>query len=387
MTPDPTYLVGTAVATVTIADNELPAVTGVVLNPHPDRRVRGVGEIDPSGLGVKTVRVTFSEDVLFVPAGVTAEKVEFDALGNETGAVAVVPASVVAGDTAAEMVITFADAWQTMVDTWVRITLLDTITDSHGHGLDGEPAADSSGRHYICDAALDLPSGNGFQGGGAVFYVGSLRADTRGFGPIAEEPNGTVDSWDIGGFTQKYLTGDLDVDFRGFGPVAEEPNGAVDSWDINGFTSCYTAAIAAGARLGDLPTSSGQGMAAGAPAPLPLLAEPRTLRLDHLASAEVEAAIGPHRPDVAAASPADRDRLAADLLAGRLRPVRQPTEKPQILQAPVAGDRPSTGDRPAATCELSPGRTDRPSVDDVPEFGDAFVDLLALPALDLPALA
>ncbi len=387
VTPDPTYLVGTAVATVTIADNELPAVTGVVLNPHPDRRVRGVGEIDPSGLGVKTVRVTFSEDVLFVPADVMAEKVEFDALGNETGAVAVVPASVVAGDTAAEMVITFADAWQTMVDTWVRIALLDTITDSHGHGLDGEPAADSSGLHYICDAALDLPSGNGFQGGEAIFYVGSLRADARGFGPIAEEPNGTVDSWDITGFTQKYLTGDLDVDFRGFGPVAEEPNGAVDSWDINGFTSRYTAAIAAGAHLGDLPTSSGQGMAAGAPAPLPLLAEPRTLGLDRLASAEVEAVLGPHRPDVAAASPADRDRLAPDLLAGRLRPVRRPTEKPETLQASVVGDGPSTGDRPAATCELSPGRTDRPSVDDVPEFGDAFVDLLALPALDLPALA
>jgi len=274
ITPDPSYLVGTSSAIVTIADNDdvPPVVTGVALNPDPGRPERGVSAIDPSGLGVETIRITFSEDVTFILGDVTAEKVTFDALGNEISSVPVVPASV-EGSGTGEMTITFADAWQETVDTWVRITLADTITDASSRSLDGEPAADSSGLGYIYDADLDLPSGDGTEGGDAVFYVGSLRADMRGFGPDAEEPNGTVDSWDITGFTQKYLAGSLDADFRGFGPDAEEPNGSVDSWDINGFTSRYTAAIAAGTHLEDLPTSGGGGMALGAPAPLPLAAD------------------------------------------------------------------------------------------------------------------
>jgi len=247
-----------------------PQVTAVDLNPDPGRAARSVGAIDPSGLGVETVVVTFSKDVTFAPEDVVAEKVTFDTLGNQTSAVGVAPAGVYGSGTD-EMIITFADSWQQMVDTWVRITLADTITDASAQGLDGEPAADSSGLGYIYDSSLDLPSGNGAAGGEAVFYVGSLRADMRGFGPIAEEPNGTVDSWDITGFTQKYLAGDLDADFRGFGPTAEEPNGAVDSWDINGFTSRYTAALAAGTHLNDLPTSGGP-LATGAPSPLPLIA-------------------------------------------------------------------------------------------------------------------
>jgi hypothetical protein len=246
----------------------LPRVVSVALNPGPGRAARSVGEIDPSGLGVETVVVTFSKDVTFAPEDVVAEKVTFDALGNQTSAVAVAPAGVYGSGTD-EMIITFADSWQQMVDTWVRITLADTIINASAQGLDGEPAADSSGLGYIHESGADLPSGDGAAGGDAVFYVGSLRADMRGFGPIAIEPNGTVDSWDITGFTQKYLAGDLDTDFRGFGPIAEEPNGAVDSWDINGFTSRYTAALAAGTHLNDLPTSGGQGMATGTPAPLP----------------------------------------------------------------------------------------------------------------------
>ena len=261
-----------ALATVTAGP---PQVVAVVLNPDEHRTVRGLSKIDPSALGVQTVRVTFSEEVTFAPGDVTAEKVEFDDEGNQTAAVEILPENMTVSATAPdEMTITFADSWQQMVDTWVRITLADTIADTDSHALDGEPAANSSGLGYIYDAALDLPSGNGLAGGDAVFYVGSLRSDLRGFGPEPEndEPNGTIDSWDIGGFTQKFQERDLDADFRGFGPEPENdpPNGDVDSWDIGGFTSRYSTALATGAHLENLPTSDGGGMAVGAPSPLPL---------------------------------------------------------------------------------------------------------------------
>ena len=375
LTADAAYLLGTTQATVTIADNELPVVTGVTLNPNPDRPERGVGEIDPSGLGVQTVKVTFSEDVTFVPGDVVAEKVEFDALGNEIAAVPVVPASVARGETNGEIIITFADAWQTMVDTWVRITLPETITDAHGHALDGEPAADSSGLGYIRDAALDLPTGNGFQGEGAVFYLGSLRADMRGYGPGDDEPDGDVNPWDITGFTQKYLAGNLDADFRGYGPGEEEPDGDVNPWDISGFTSRY---MAAGAGLGALPTAGGQGMAAGAPAPLPLLAISSTAQQPGSAPVEVwapaELSIQPGGP---VAERADLAGSETDPVLAGLRPARQPPQTP-------AAEVPPTSARTTAAGHLATRAPDRPLAEDLPADGDGLVDLLALPALDVP---
>ncbi|HUU91406.1 MAG TPA: lamin tail domain-containing protein, partial [Phycisphaerae bacterium] len=274
ITPDPSsYLVGTSSAAVTIADNDNlpPVVTGVALNPHPNRTARGLGQIDPGGLGVGTVLVTFSKDVTFLVTDVIAEKVTFDALGNETGAVAVTPESVAYGGTNAEMVITFANSWQTMVDTWVRITLAETITDGGGQALDGEPRTNSSGLGYIYGADLDLPSGDGVAGGAAVFYVGSLRGDMRGYGPGEIEPDGEITPWDITGFTQKYLSDNLDADMAGYGPGQAEPDADVNPWDISGFTSRYSAAMAAGTHLELLPTG-GEGLAVGTPAPLPLAA-------------------------------------------------------------------------------------------------------------------
>jgi len=250
-----------------------PQVTSVELNDRPGRTV---GDIEPSGIGVRTVDVTFSEAVTLAAGAVTVETVAFPG-GVETLIDTLAPTvEQPAGDA---IRIALGDPVGA-VDAWVKVTLAaSAITDADTNALDGDPAGDSSGMGYIYDAGADLASGDGTPGGDAVFYVGSLRADLRGFGPDAEEPNGSVDSWDINGFTQKYLAGDLDADFRGFGPDAEDPNGNVDSWDINGFTSRYTAALAAGAHLDDLPTSGG-GMAAGAPSPLPLMvadAAPRAL--------------------------------------------------------------------------------------------------------------
>ncbi len=179
--------------------------------------------------------------------------------------------------------------------------------------------ADSAGDVDVAGSTMDLMWLPGAAGGDAVFYVDSL----RGFG-ADEEPNGTVDSWDINGFTQKYLARDLDADFHGFG-AAEDPNGVVDSWDINGFTSRFSTALATNAHLGNLPTLIGGGMAVGATSPLPpLAAEPAALTDSpeaallaeepaHAAETEAPAALpGETAP---AATAADDDFTAGALVA------------------------------------------------------------------------
>jgi len=355
-----------------------PRVAEVVLNPHDDRTVRGVGEIDPSALGVKTVRITFNETVTFTPGDVTAEKVEFDEEGNEIDTVEILPENMTVAATAPdEMTITFADSWQQVVDTWVRITLAETITDTDSHALDGEPAANSSGLGYIYNAD-DLPSGNGAAGGDAVFYVGSLRADMHGFGPDTEEPNGTVDMWDINGFTQKYLVKNLDADFRGFGMEEEEPNGTVNSWDINGFTSRYSAAITSGAHLEDLPTASGGGMAPGAPSPLPLTdaAEIHLLaQTDDAGRLEVQAA-------PPATGPAEASALSATVLAAsddtpgdgfETVPTVDPAAPESSSWSPLETSLRAASDTPAAASAL--------------DADGGVLDLLAGPALVVSLVA
>ncbi|HUU09648.1 MAG TPA: PA14 domain-containing protein, partial [Phycisphaerae bacterium] len=254
LSADASYTLGaTTEATVTILDNELPVVTGVVLNPDPLRTVRSVSDIEPSGIGVDTVRATFSEAVTFTSANVVAEKVFVDESGDVSVTETLSP--VVSGSGTTEMTIQFANAWQDVIDTWVRIRLTGGVIDADGHALDGEPRLDSSNLGYIYKATDDLPTGDGTAGGDAVFYVGSLRADMRGFGPFQPNPNGIVDQWDLNGFTSKYTQGDLDADFRGFGPFQPAPNGIVDQWDLNGFTSAYTSALTLGKRLWALPTA------------------------------------------------------------------------------------------------------------------------------------
>jgi len=391
VTSSPDYVLGETVATIAIADNDddpPPAVTAVALNPDTGRTARSVGEIDPSGLGVESVVVTFSEDVTFAPEDVVAEKVTFDALGDETSAVGVAPAGVYGSGTH-EMTITFADSWQQMVDTWVRITLSETIIDAASQGLDGEPMADSSGLGYIYDSSLDLPSGDGTAGSDAIFYVGSLRADMRGFGPTAEEPNGTVDSWDITGFTQKYLAGDLDADFRGFGPIAEQPNGAVDSWDINGFTSRYTAALAAGTRLNDLPTSGGP-LATGAPSPLPLLATaaPSDTRRSDISCARWFSVTTAQKPDESRRVRRPAAHTLYRTYLGPLSRVAWPRSRGHVLDSTadnMATEQPvAMPPADASATAWSPAGADTGSAgQDLLSAGDV-VDVLAVPALEVP---
>ena len=117
-----------------------------------------------------------------------------------------------------------------MVDTWVKVTLTAaSITDSGGKMLDGSPAPGGSDRGYICTSALDLPTGNGTPGSNAVFYVGSLRGDFKGPGPLANPPDGVVNRWDIDGFTAAYESGSMDADFSGEGPLLPPP---MASWTV-----------------------------------------------------------------------------------------------------------------------------------------------------------
>ncbi|HUU83382.1 MAG TPA: Ig-like domain-containing protein, partial [Phycisphaerae bacterium] len=250
-----------------------PALVSVSLNHRPGRTV---SDIEPSGIGVRTIQVTFSEAVFFDAWAVDLKAVEFST-GAEVETPGVLPAVAVTGSGTNVMTITLGDPAGTVgaVDTWVKVTLAAAgITDAAGNALDGEPENDSSGLGYIYDAVEDLPSGNGVAGGDAVFYVGSLRGDMRGFGPFQPDPNGIVDQWDLNGFTSKYTQGHIDADFRGFGPFQPDPNGIVDQWDLNGFTSRYTQALTNGTRLWPLPVVPEGAMAMGSGTEASALATP-----------------------------------------------------------------------------------------------------------------
>ena len=351
-----------------------PQVVAVVLNPDEHRTVRGLSSIDPSALGVQTVRVTFSEEVTFAPGVVTAEKVEFDDEGNEVGAVTIPSENItVSGSSTSEMLITFADSWQQMVDTWVRITLADTVADTDSHALDGDPAANSSGLGYIYDAALDLPSGNALAGGDAVFYVGSLRPDMYGYGPGNEEPDGEITPWDITGFTQRYSSDNLDADMYGYGPGNEEPDGDINPWDISGFTSRYSAAMAAGTHLDPLPTAGEGAMAAGAPAPLPLVAAESALALTD--APEVALLARTDEPDASDTQPAEQPTTVLPALA------TVPAASDHFADEMATALTADSGDL-AAPPAWSPLPAHSSADLDIAAI-DSLFDPLALPALDV----
>ena len=232
-------------------DLAAPQITGVVLNNRSGRTVSG---IDPSGLGVRTIEVRFSEAVTFAAGAVVLEKVAF-VNGVEQSAGFLLPENVTGSGTN-RMTVTLPA--NTAIDTWLKVRLGDgTSHDLSGNALDGEVRADGSGRGYIYSAAIDLPTGDGTAGGDAVFYVGSLRGDFNGDGYV------TVD--DKAGFLAAWNARSLDADFRGVGFGVRPPDGRTTLGDIDGFTSVYLGAVAAGRHLDPLPlllqAASGSGAA------------------------------------------------------------------------------------------------------------------------------
>ncbi|HUU90439.1 MAG TPA: lamin tail domain-containing protein [Phycisphaerae bacterium] len=353
-----------------------PRLAAVGLNQRPGRTV---GSIEPSAIGVRTIDLTFNEGVVLDPAAVTVQTVTFvgeDEIVTDTLAPTVQTLSATA------VRITLGDPVGA-VDTWVKVTLNALgVADAAGNRLDGEPALNSSGMGYIYDAGLDLPTGNGMAGGNAVFYVGSLRADMRGYGPGEEMPDGEITPWDITGFTQKYLSDNLDADMAGYGPGQTEPDGDINPWDISGFTSRYSAAMAAGTHLVPLPTDSGQPLAVGSPAPLPLVAESIGAE-DGAGAAELTDA-----PEVALlAHPTDGPAPDAETDAA-----------PLALETALAGGSPADAvtagltadsDSPAApaTAPWLPPGPDTVAADVTLEADGGLVDLLAAPALQVADLA
>jgi hypothetical protein len=238
------YVVGSPYqATVTIADNEYAVVTTVKLNGSGSRSVSAA---DPSGRGIRTIEVCFSEAVTFSAGDVLVQTV--GAPGADTP---VTVAAGTAGSRSNAMLITLATP---AVDTWVKVTISGsgTLADLQGHLLDGDAPATGSGRGYLYDAAADLPTGDGLPGGDAVFYVGSLRCDFNGDLAV-----GGPD--DLEGFKTAWRAKRLDADFRGVGFSSTQPDGRLTLADVDAFTRIYQAAVASGRHLDPLPTGIGSG--------------------------------------------------------------------------------------------------------------------------------
>jgi len=241
-----------ATGTVTVAVKEHLTVTGVMLN---GRAGRSASAIEPSGLGVQSLRVTFSRTATFGPEAVLVQTVAFT--GNaETVTGTLMPASLAGSGTS---VMTLALAPGSVVDTWVKVTLRGdgTVHGASGQALDGESKG-GSGRSYVYDASLDLPTGNGSPGGDAVFYVGSLRGDFSGDGLVRDE--------DFEGFFGAWEAGRPEADFCGVGFGESQPDGQVRPSDIDGFLSAYNSAVAEGRHLDSLPDPGP--LAQGAAGPL-----------------------------------------------------------------------------------------------------------------------
>ena len=352
----------------------LPAVVSVCLNGNADR---GPSGIDPSGRGVATVTVGFSKPVTFAAGDVLVQAVTFPGGAEMLGPTLSAAATGSGTDT---MTITLATP---VVDGWVKVTLASagTLKDLQGNPLDGAARPGGSGRRYIYNASLDLPTGNGVAGREAVFYVGSLRGDFAA--PPGEESVHRITQEDLDGFLGAFAARSPDADFRGAGFGAGPPDGQVTSSDIDGFLAVYNAAIATGWHLDPLPNPGP--LSAGQPQP-----------------------VTPSRPDSETLSGASAQpcviALAASVDLGGATPegfrdtnlpgAEAPSGGDVLVAASIAGDGSSVETSPASGLDTIPPDVPLAWRSAPPESSDGAdpvlasdggaVDLLALPALVVP---
>jgi len=372
LTGSPAYAIGAAGATVTIADNDLPTVSIAASDASADEQGR-----DPGAFRITRVGYTDNPLTVYCTVSGTAAACDYQpALPSEV--------TIRAGRSSVMIGIVPVDDDEHEPSETVVLTLVEGPTYVLGTSVAEVTIADNDNTPHVVAVVLNPDDDRTVRG------VSEIDPSLRGFGPEPENdpPNGTIDSWDIGGFTQKFQERDLDADFRGFGPEPENdpPNGDVDSWDIGGFTSRYSTALATGAHLGNLPTDVGGGMAAGAPSPLPpLAAEPAALT-DSPEAALLAFADGSSLSENRAAAFADRGDSETDLAVDWQRLARQPTAAPDILDRIAAGEEAFAGRRAAAASDVPAPAEDPPGVDDMPQTADGLVDVLSVPALDVQAV-
>ena len=360
--PDAAYGIGTASATVTITDNDLARVAAVMVNDHPERSVSG---IDPSGGGVRTIAVTFTQLMTFAKTDVLVQKVTIS--GTTVTVKATITPTAVTGSGTNTMTVSLPAA--SAIDTWIKVTLKGngTLKDLLGHLLDGEPKKGGTGLTYICDAARDLPTGNGTAGGNAIFYVGSLRCDFAS-ASNPQRGDGKVTADDVAGFLAKFQVGDKDADFRSAGFGSSGPDGQVTPADLDGFIAMCQAAIVAKRSLAPLP---------GAP-PLAALAAPGTAPAQPGAAAPaVTLAVGSSAMPASdeESAPASRASAATDASASR------PAAVLGSGAAPVTAVESQGPAVPLASGSNAAAVADQRYP--VLPADVAAVDLLALPPLDL----
>jgi hypothetical protein len=345
-----------------------------LFNPQP---LRTAGGVDPSGRGIQVITVNLSKPVTFAADDVLLQRVTFD--GNtETVLGTVTPLNVEGFRLKWIKIILPQDA---VVDSWLKVTLKGGGTlQASGNlnlRLDGEPKAGGSGAPFIYDGSTDLPTGNGAQGGDAVFYVGSLRGDFNADNHVTAD--------DVDAFFTEFMAGSKDADFRGNDPAETAPDGKVTPADIGSFIALYNRAAVEGHHLAPLPstgpTSDGD--------PQPLAALPAA------PAATTDAATTPAAP-----APADDPTTAdaeVDVLAMVPKIAAAATPDQPLAAAAAADDDPATPASPAFETVLTvepPATTQvplasgaaaepAPTTADPTLQPDGGVDLLALTPLGL----
>jgi hypothetical protein len=203
-----------------------PTVRNVVVNGGNG----GLSSINASTGGIRTIDVIFSEPVLFDPADLVIEAIPS---GEGDAASVVLTPNAIVRVGSDRVRIEVADPGN-VTNTWVQVTIGEGggVTDLSENHLDGEAPASGSGRGYLYDETVDLPSGDGTAGGGGIFFVGHLSGDANG--------DKTVDAGDLGA---------LFAVPNGESPSDYDENGRVDAVDLAHLLAAW------GTSLDDLPAN------------------------------------------------------------------------------------------------------------------------------------
>jgi len=358
--------------------------------------------IDPGAGGLKTIDVFFNKDITYNPGDLVLQKVTFNGNSEVLGDI-ITPEDVHGFGFNFMSILLPAGAVQ---GSWLKVTLKDSGTfrafENLKLRLDGEPLVGGTGHTYAYSPA-DLPSGNGFEGGDTVFYVGRLRGD---FGSVGGAPtgDGQFTPEDIDGFLARMQAGDKAADFRGVGFADNNPDGQITPADFDGFMTLYQQTAGQPRVLAPLPNPGPQGegapqpLAAGEPDPVMVAAAPAADASEPLAAGEPtpvipvlgEAPTAPVldlapgdspgaksmslRVDAAGASPAP--------LAAATPPAELPLVEPIVMLTAVGAPTTWVPLASAPAQEIAP-----PKSDPVLSPDGGAVDLLALPALDVMLVA